>query len=200
MSVDARKARILEAALAEFAAAGYEAASTNAIAEAAGVAKGLVFHHFGNKQALFAAVAEHVVERTVARFFTDGPQPPPTELFERLYRWSLLKLEIFQEDPDGFRFLTRSIPQAPPEVRAPVERLYGALVARHWPTFLAGVDTSRLRPGLTLADAVETITLLAEGLERRLTPLLLESPSAHPSLTEAMWKHFERLRDGLYRP
>jgi AcrR family transcriptional regulator len=55
-----RRARIVDAAIDEFAARGFEAASTNAIAESAGVAKGLVYHYFGDKEALFLAAAAEV--------------------------------------------------------------------------------------------------------------------------------------------
>ena len=41
---DARKSRILEAALVEFADKGYKKASTNTIVRETGVSKGLLFH------------------------------------------------------------------------------------------------------------------------------------------------------------
>jgi AcrR family transcriptional regulator len=50
--------RLLGAALAAFAAVGFEAASTRAIAADAGVKQGLVRHHFGSKAGLFAEVLE----------------------------------------------------------------------------------------------------------------------------------------------
>ncbi|WP_207538732.1 TetR family transcriptional regulator [Sabulicella rubraurantiaca] len=54
------RAAILRAALAEFTAKGLAGARMAAIAEAAGVAKGLVFHHFRSKEGLWAAALEHV--------------------------------------------------------------------------------------------------------------------------------------------
>jgi AcrR family transcriptional regulator len=73
------RARILEAARSEFAKHGFVAASTNAIAQVAGVAKGLVFHHFESKLALYLAVVDRVGDRIVDEFLqrTDWP----TDLF-----------------------------------------------------------------------------------------------------------------------
>ena len=55
------RARIREAALAQFAAVGFEKATIRAIAADAGVSPGLLRHHFGSKQALREAVDAHVL-------------------------------------------------------------------------------------------------------------------------------------------
>jgi AcrR family transcriptional regulator len=49
---------VLEAARELFAGAGYGATSLEAIAAAAGLTKGAVYHHFANKQEVFRAVYE----------------------------------------------------------------------------------------------------------------------------------------------
>jgi AcrR family transcriptional regulator len=51
-------AAIRGAALATFAAAGYEATSVDAICQAAGVSKGAFYYHFPTKQALFLELLE----------------------------------------------------------------------------------------------------------------------------------------------
>ncbi|WP_301591610.1 TetR family transcriptional regulator [Sabulicella glaciei] len=56
----AARAAILRAAISEFTTKGLAGARMAAIAKAAGVAKGLVFHHFGSKDELWAAALEHV--------------------------------------------------------------------------------------------------------------------------------------------
>jgi AcrR family transcriptional regulator len=50
---------LIEAARERFAKAGYEATSLDDVAEDAGVTKGALYHHFGGKRELFAAVFEH---------------------------------------------------------------------------------------------------------------------------------------------
>ena len=51
----ARQERIVAVAMEHFAARGYEGARIEAIAAAAGVAKGAVFGYFGSKAGLFLA-------------------------------------------------------------------------------------------------------------------------------------------------
>ncbi len=53
---EATKARLLDAALREFAIRGYEATSVDDICEAASVSKGAFYHHFESKQALFLSL------------------------------------------------------------------------------------------------------------------------------------------------
>lgn len=75
---EAKRRRILDAATRLFSEAGYEATSTGQIAREAGVAEGSVFHHFGNKQGLLAAVAtQHGEEVAAAMFEGMRPGDPP---------------------------------------------------------------------------------------------------------------------------
>lgn len=55
---DATRARILEAATAEFAAKGLSGARVDEIAERAGFNKRMLYHYFGSKDDLFQAVIE----------------------------------------------------------------------------------------------------------------------------------------------
>lgn len=197
---DAR-ARILAAAEAELGARGFATASTNAVAEAAGVAKGLVFHYFGSKTELFLAVLDRVTERVVDGYL-NHPEPWPADLFERLYAISMHKIRLFQRDRDAYRVLAM-LTDAPDELREVLLARAGEVRKRVWPRLLKDVDTSCLRPGISLEDALETIVILGEGLERRIVAQVCALPDHGALQMEAIlrdvWKHYERLRDGLYR-
>ena len=62
----ATRARLLSAGRAMFATEGYAGVSTQAIVEAAGVTRGALYHQFGDKAGLFAAVYEDVEADLVA--------------------------------------------------------------------------------------------------------------------------------------
>jgi AcrR family transcriptional regulator len=53
---DTAKSRILESALQLFSTKGFAATPTKAVAQAAGVSEGLIFHHFGSKLQLLMAL------------------------------------------------------------------------------------------------------------------------------------------------
>src|SRR6185503_6917524 len=62
-----RREHVLDAAIAEFAASGYHAASTTAIARRAGISQPYIYALYRNKHDLFLAAYRHVAERIRAR-------------------------------------------------------------------------------------------------------------------------------------
>lgn len=74
------RARIRDAALAQFAEYGFNGATMKGIAEAAGVSTGLVQHHFRSKEALRQACDDAVIEafrRRLTRAAEDGELSDP---------------------------------------------------------------------------------------------------------------------------
>lgn len=61
------RAQLIEAALDIFGRLGYEGATTRQIAKAANANLAAIVYHFGSKEALHLAVAEHVAESILAR-------------------------------------------------------------------------------------------------------------------------------------
>lgn len=68
MSASERRASILVAAAEVFGERGYAAATTDAIAQVAGISQAYVIRSFGSKEALFVATAEHVIDLVVTAF------------------------------------------------------------------------------------------------------------------------------------
>jgi TetR/AcrR family transcriptional regulator len=195
-----KKGRILHAALAEFAENGFSLASTNTVAEVADVAKGLVFHHFGDKEALFLAVAERAVDHVEPRFRSALANAPP-DPFARALVWIETSLALTREDPVHARFFLVALPDAPPNLRREVHARIESRVSLG--QLAAGVDESRLREGVTVDDAVGAIRLMALGLKAHFTPALETRSKARAfdvgtaaSYAERM---LTRLRDGIYR-
>lgn len=60
---EATRAALIGAAIEAFGRDGFEAASTRAIAEAAGANQALIGYHFGGKSGLYLAALQHIVER-----------------------------------------------------------------------------------------------------------------------------------------
>lgn len=83
---EARREAILDAALEEFAAKGYAGARMEDIARRAGVAKGTLYLHFGDKEGLFNGLAESAFApmHALAKEILDDKTPT---LRERLLRF-----------------------------------------------------------------------------------------------------------------
>lgn len=65
----AKRERILDAAFGEFAGKGYKEASTNRIAQVAGIGKGTLFYYFDNKETLFGYLIELGASRMHGYYF-----------------------------------------------------------------------------------------------------------------------------------
>ncbi len=84
---EAARARILEAATAEFAAWGLGGARVDRIAAAAGANKRMLYYYYGNKEALFLAVLEEAyADIRAAESALNLAVLPPDEAVRRLVR------------------------------------------------------------------------------------------------------------------
>ena len=83
------KQKLLDAALAEFNAYGYEQASINRILDKAGMSKGQFYYHFKNKEGLYFALIELGIEKKLDYFASlNLLANAPTDIF------SLFKMQI----------------------------------------------------------------------------------------------------------
>jgi TetR/AcrR family transcriptional regulator of autoinduction and epiphytic fitness len=62
---DRKHAAILDAAVAEFRASGYDATSMDRVAARAGVSKRTVYNHFASKEELFTRILEELFDRGI---------------------------------------------------------------------------------------------------------------------------------------
>lgn len=121
-----KRARILDAAIKVFARSGYHGARVSDIAREAGIAYGLVYHYFRNKEEILASAFE---ERwggflAVVEAIAEGEGPAR----EKLVSVAALILNAFRKSPDWVKVLVLEIQRssrfaAPEQIRA-VGRLF----------------------------------------------------------------------------
>ncbi|MFM0277577.1 TetR/AcrR family transcriptional regulator [Paraburkholderia sediminicola] len=78
------RSAILNAALAEFASKGFEAASIRSIADRIGLQHPLITYHYRSKDVLWQAVAEYVFERIRHEWEAYLTDTPPAEAADRV--------------------------------------------------------------------------------------------------------------------
>lgn len=198
-----RKQKVLEAAIREFAEKGYAAASTNVIASAAGVAKGLIFHYFDSKKDLYLTALSHCLETQMEYFLARAKPPHPPDIIERVIEWGALKLEMTQRFPHVHRLLLNAVLDAPSDVKAESDKLLGAFSERSWKLFLEGVDFSRLRDDIDKRKALELVVVCMEGLQQRYVERFRDRPDELLARAEEVYEevkeYMEIMRYGLYK-
>ncbi|WP_162530670.1 TetR/AcrR family transcriptional regulator [Rhodovastum atsumiense] len=107
--------QILEAALGEFTARGYAGASMAAVALRAGIAKGLIYHYFPSKAALFRATVQARIqpvleeaERLVAEF-----RGPACDLLRLLLALAYARVAAAPQERALFRLIVTEAERFP---------------------------------------------------------------------------------------
>lgn len=99
--------KILDAAEALFARRGFSGVGMREVAEAAGLGKSSLFHHFKSKIELYAAVLQRIldlIELRLIRGLAQGGSP-----LERFDRWLDTLIDLLAEHPSTARLLLRSL-------------------------------------------------------------------------------------------
>lgn len=158
---DVKRARIINAALAEFTK-GFKAASTDTITGEAGIAKGLLFHYFGTKAALYEYLIQYsldtIGERYLALINTGQP-----DIIERLWQISLLKRDLSGQYPSIFEFLTASYMAAASDPSDGFMPRFKELQGEFLRVIYDGIDTSLFKEGLDIKRAVNIIQWTLNG-------------------------------------
>jgi TetR/AcrR family transcriptional regulator len=183
---DGRRTALITAAISEFATAGYLAASTNHIVEAAGVSKGLLFHYFGDKKGLYLYAVQTCITEVMRRFDERlGPTSP--DLFERLRQYTLTKWSLIEEQPSTFAFLQEAMTDPPAELRDALLVSTAEITASTYQRLFQGIDTSTFRPGVTIERAMLLLSWTFDGLGKQYTTLLRQQPLDLASLRSVMF-------------
>ena len=83
---DATRARLIDAALELFGRRGYASTPVDAVARAAGVSPGLLYHHFRGKRDLLHAIFEESMRDVDATFGDADREPDPARRLATLLR------------------------------------------------------------------------------------------------------------------
>jgi len=119
-SVDRRRL-IIDAARRLFATTPYDQVTTAQVAKDAGVAYGLIAHHFEHKRGLYLAVMNEIAEEIAAA--QTAAAPPGAPLAEQLRHALRSHIAHIDTYSDSFVALLRGALGADPEHQSAVERL-----------------------------------------------------------------------------
>ena len=186
-----RRAAILEAALAEFAEAGFDGASYNRIIKRAGLSKGAMYYYFEDKTDLCRTALEHAVEHARARI-------GPVDAFEDAAGFWAALHDIYRrvtaflaEEPQTARVLhnlVRARDQA--GVGAALAGLRQELHGSFAELLDRGVKLGAVRSDLPTDLLVDVVTAMGEAsdvwLLRRLQDLRDEEIARYPDLAFAL--------------
>lgn len=151
--MDTRR-RLLNAAKSLVATRGVRAATIAAIAEKAGVAKGLLFYYFDSKESVIRAVARELDEEFVAGLERSAEEAGALARLHSLFR---RYFEFLGQNPEGALFLYQC---AESSLSRSVAGIYGHLYGLLVDTLRAGAAAGELRAD----DPAETAYMIMGSL------------------------------------
>lgn len=103
MTEEARREQLVELAIGLFARESYDEVTIDAVAEAAGISKGLMYHYFGSKRDLYVAAVRRAADALLEAI--DVPEHLPPE--QRLRAGFEAYLDYVERSPEAYVSLVR---------------------------------------------------------------------------------------------
>ncbi len=141
--------RIINCAFAEFSKHGYDRASTNRIVKEAGVSRGLLYHHFKDKEDLYDFLIDFSYDVS-AKQIDDQLDMTERDLIQRIRQILVMKYRVTQKYPYMIEFYTRVIEAAYPGLRKRA--------------LSENIDFLRLKEGINVEMLTKLVTWAARGV------------------------------------
>lgn len=193
----AKRRRILNAALQEFALHDYKAANTASIAARAGISKGMLFYYFKDKKTLYLTLVRWLCE-LMEREMQIARPTPQTDLFLMLDEIGRKKKPLLKSMPGVLEFSVRAFYHPGGELGEVMDRYMLRMTDMLFDKYLAGVDTAKFKPGYGPRQAVDLLIYLTDGY------LHTQRMAGRPLDVDALYEQYEHwqemVRAYVYRP
>jgi len=177
MSAQERREQLLDVLTSIVLDEGYGAATIDSIARRAGIARTVVYAHFGNLEGIQHALVERTEQRAleaIRRIIPDMPlgEDPDTILVEAMRAL----LEQIRDDPDTWRLALLPVDGAPGELREVIGRAKKTVSGLLEPVIAWGIAARGGPVGLDSELFTRALITLVEDAGR----MLLSDPERYP--------------------
>ncbi|MBR0596988.1 TetR/AcrR family transcriptional regulator [Sinanaerobacter chloroacetimidivorans] len=160
------KEKILDACFHVFARYGYANTSTTMLAEAAGISKALVFHHFKSKKELYLSVLDRCIEKGRIEMGFDTLLEHQ-DFFETKEKFSIIKFHYYKKNPGLMKIMREAFYTTPIELKIEIQEKYGMLLAdneKEWELLFEKVP---LREGVVREQAFRLVMLTLDYFDNK---------------------------------
>jgi AcrR family transcriptional regulator len=186
------KEQILDDCLAVFARHGYEKTSTVMLAEAAGISRALIFHHFKNKKELYLSLLDRCFEKGSIEMGFDNI-PEQQDFFEAKEKISIIKFNYYKENPDLYKIVMEAFYNTPEDLKVEIGERYGQLIGSRDKVLQQLFNKVLLREDVDRKQAFKLIQITLDYFENKYLSELVEGKE----LDEAYIQSFIEERNGF---
>lgn len=180
--------KITDAAEQLFAQEGFAATGMRAIARAAKVSIGAIYHHFHGKDEILERIVREEMERR--QRFLEGLRAQGLPLQKQIQGIVQMHFDLLQESSDAARLFFRERFDPSPVLGTKIQDLYGEVADYVAEIIQEGLATGEVRPCQPLLTAyavlgmVEAVSLRALGRDETATLFMKEGPK---ELARSIW-------------
>ena len=157
--------RIINASLKDFAAKGFDLASTNVIVKEANISKGSLFNYFDNKKGLYASMVDY--STLIIEKIYDVVDLDETDLFKKIEAIGLAKLNIQKRYPQVFDFLFSMATEDSKEVQNVNQTKINTIYKDGFEKMYENIDYSLFKEGINVEKAVDILNWSLLGFGNR---------------------------------
>lgn len=147
--------RIMDSALAEFSSQGYGGSSTNNICAAQDISKGIVYHYFETKDALYLACVEECFQK-LTEYVRENIITEPCSIEEQLENYFTVRMAFFQTYPVYQRIFSEAVITPPAHLIAEIRMCKRDFEEFNIQILERLLTPLSLRPSISKADVIET--------------------------------------------
>lgn len=160
-----KRDQIINASLKEFAAKGFDLASTNVIVKEANISKGSLFNYFDNKKGLYASMVDY--STLIIEKIYDVVDLDETDLFKKIEAIGLAKLNIQKRYPQVFDFLFSMATEDSKEVQNVNQTKINTIYKDGFEKMYENIDYSLFKEGINVEKAVDILNWSLLGFGNR---------------------------------
>lgn len=187
------KEKILDACFEVFILHGYAKTSTVMLAEAAGISKALIFHHFESKKKLYISILERCFDKITPELNQESPAEYE-DFFEAKEQIGLKTIDYLRKNPKLNRIFFEAFYSTPDELKyeilrfkAHMEEKYGAMNAERESQMMKLFNKISLRDGVDPKEAYELIQVVSENFRMKLAAELTDTKKMYD---DGYWENF----------
>lgn len=181
------KEEILDSCLSVFAEHGYDKTSTVMLAEASGISRALIFHHFKSKKDLYLSLLDRCFEKgSMVMGFERVSEDE--NFFEVKDRISTIKFKYYKENPDLYKVVIEAFYNTPDELKSEIKTKYGRLIEERDKVQEQLFENVPLRENVDRKEAYKLIKLTLDYFENKYVSELVDNRELNECILENIIK------------
>lgn len=175
--------RILEGAMREFAAKGYDGASLNTVCAENGISKGIIYHYFKDKDSLYLLCVSECFDKLTA-YLKEEQREISGTVEQHLNKYFDIRLRFFANNPEYLGIFINAVMNPPPHLLSEITEIRSAFDEFNVSELTGLLESTELRECVTVSAVAEDFRMYMDYYNMRFKDALAGNISPEQALRE----------------